>query len=74
MTKDYPARLPAVIPAGQVLVHNQVTPVARQQGTRGSRYWLQEPSDNLDRCLLRMGGRAGRALPRSHHSKPLKGR
>jgi hypothetical protein len=51
MTKDYPARLPAVIPAGQVLVHNQVTPVARQQGTRGSRYWLQEPSDNLDRCL-----------------------
>jgi hypothetical protein len=51
MTKDYPARLPAVIPAGQVLVHNQVTPVARQQGTRGSRYWLQEPSDNLDICL-----------------------
>ena len=50
MTKDYPAKLPAVIPAGKVLVHNQVTPVVRQQGTRGSRYWLQEPSDNLETC------------------------
>jgi hypothetical protein len=34
---EYPQRLPAAVPDGRVLVHNQVAPVARQQGARGSR-------------------------------------
>jgi hypothetical protein len=37
-TPDYPNSLPAVIPADRVLVHNHVSPVARRQGMRGSRY------------------------------------
>jgi hypothetical protein len=43
-------RLPSAIPGGKVLVHNQVYPVARRPGTRGSRCWLQEPSDRLEPC------------------------
>jgi hypothetical protein len=39
--KEYPQRLPEAIPAGQVLVHNDVYPFAKRQGNRGSRYWLQ---------------------------------
>ncbi len=29
------------VPAEEVLVHNQVYPVARRHGTRGSRWWTQ---------------------------------
>jgi hypothetical protein len=45
----YPERIPATVPLGQVLVHNTVRP-ARRQGTRGFRYWLQAPADNLEVC------------------------
>jgi hypothetical protein len=47
---EYLQRLPAAVPAGRVLVHNQVYPVARRNGTRGSRHWLQLPADNLEVC------------------------
>ncbi len=45
----YPPRLPATateIPEGSVIAHNWVTP-ARQQGTRGFRFWYQRPAANL---------------------------
>jgi len=38
MTAEYLQHLPEAIPAGQVLVHNAVSPVACRPGTRGSRY------------------------------------
>ena len=43
MTHGYLSRLPAAVPAGKVLVHNHVSPVARRLGVRGSRAWLSEP-------------------------------
>jgi hypothetical protein len=51
VTHDYPRQLPDAIPAGQVLVHNQVSPVADRQGARGSRYWLQPPADHIQVCI-----------------------
>jgi hypothetical protein len=48
----YPSRLPGNVPVGYVLVHNIVKP-ARRQGTRGFRYWLQAPADNLEICPCR---------------------
>jgi hypothetical protein len=39
----YLKNLPAAIPEGQVLVHNQVRP-AKQLGTRGFRAWLVRTS------------------------------
>ena len=50
ITAEYLQHLPEAIPAGQVLVHNAVSPVAYRLGTRGSRYWLQPPSDRLEVC------------------------
>jgi hypothetical protein len=47
---EYLTALPETIPPGRVLVHNQVYPVAQDPGTRGSRYWLQPPSDRLEVC------------------------
>ena len=37
---DYIDELPKEVPAGRILVHNWIRPVALRQGTRGSRYWL----------------------------------
>ena len=37
---DYIDELPKEVPAGRILVHNWIRPVAVRQGTRGSRYWL----------------------------------
>ena len=49
----YLDRVPAAVPPGQVLVHNQVRP-ARRGGTRGFRFWLQAPpADNLEVCPCR---------------------
>jgi hypothetical protein len=45
----YPLKIPAVVPSGQALVHNQVRP-ARLQGTRGFRFWLQRPDSRLIAC------------------------
>jgi hypothetical protein len=44
--------LPREVPADRVLVHNQVRPVARRPGARGSRIWLQVLTDNprLELC------------------------
>jgi hypothetical protein len=50
MTAEYPTAPPEAIPAGQVLVHNQVYPAAQRPGQRGSRCWLQPPSDRLEVC------------------------
>ena len=38
------------VPAEEVLVHNQVYPVARRHGTRGSRWWTQAPDGGLEEC------------------------
>jgi hypothetical protein len=46
---QYLSTLPKTVPAGLVIVHNQVVP-SRQPGTRGSRCWLQPPSDRLEVC------------------------
>ena len=47
---DYLSKLPDVVPAGRVLVHNRVQPPARRPGTRGSRIRLDDPSDRYERC------------------------
>ncbi len=50
--RHYLKRLPAdqaEIPAGLVLVHNNVRP-SRRQGNRGARYWVQAPADSLVVC------------------------
>ena len=39
---DYLAVLPDAVPAGRVLVHNRVLPVAAVLGDRGSRAWLAD--------------------------------
>jgi hypothetical protein len=49
-TPEYLKKMPAEIPPGRVLVHNQVYPVARTPGTRGSRCWLADPSPELEPC------------------------
>ena len=46
----YCDRIPESISAGLVLVHNQVYPPARRNGARGSRFWLQPPAPDLQRC------------------------
>ena len=45
----YPPKIPATVTAGSVVVHNHVRPSLRQ-GTRGFRFWLQEPNDLVERC------------------------
>jgi|RhiMetdeSRZDD1v2_1073273.scaffolds.fasta_scaffold1277791_1 hypothetical protein len=47
---DYLFKLAAAVPEGRWLVHNQVYPVTRRHGTRGSRYWLSDPDPNLEPC------------------------
>jgi hypothetical protein len=50
---DYLTRLPQPgwrPPEGKVLVHNQVYPVARRSGCRGSRWWVQDPGERMERC------------------------
>lgn len=43
-------RIPDVVPAGQVVVHNHVKPT-RQLGTRGFRAWLAAPDpERLEVC------------------------
>ena len=47
---QYLDRLPAAIPAGRVLVHNQARPT-RLLGSSGFRAWLQAPDpDRLYAC------------------------
>jgi hypothetical protein len=50
ITLDYLPKLPAEIPPGRVLAHNHVYPVCRRAGWRGSRYWLADPSPELEPC------------------------
>jgi len=43
--------LPESVPSGWVLVHNNVYPVARKVGERGSRSWLYPPDlEKLEVC------------------------
>ena len=48
----YLTKIPAEadVPRGHVVVHNDVWPVARRRGTRGSRAWTQPPTERLVRC------------------------
>jgi hypothetical protein len=45
----YLTRLPKVLPADRVLVHNHVRPT-RRLGSRGFRAWLSPPSERLTVC------------------------
>ena len=45
----YLRKLGGEIPAGRVVVHNQVRPT-RRLGSRGFRAWLTEPSERLVLC------------------------
>ena len=40
---EYLFKVPTSVPTGRILVHNQVYPVTRRSGVRGSRYWLAAP-------------------------------
>ena len=42
---DYLEEIPTVIPAGKILVHNNVVP-ARRIGSRGFRIWYASPDSN----------------------------
>jgi hypothetical protein len=47
---EYLTRVPDAVPPGVLLVHNDVWPVARRGGTRGSRFWLDEPRAWYKEC------------------------
>ncbi len=48
---EYLTHVPSSLPDdGQVLVHNDVWPVAKRLGVRGSRAWLQQPQPSLKLC------------------------
>jgi hypothetical protein len=47
--KEYPEKLPKVVPPGKVIVHNRVRP-SRIQGVRGFRFWFETPSEDLTVC------------------------
>jgi hypothetical protein len=50
MTMQYLTKLPRAVPAGRVLVHNNVTPT-RRLSSRGFRAWLSEPdTTRLEIC------------------------
>ena len=56
---EYLFKLPTVLPAGKVLVHNQVKPT-RRIGSRGFRFWLSTPEDRtLERCDCRWAPELG---------------
>jgi hypothetical protein len=77
---EYLTALPETIPPGRALVHNQVYPVAQHPGTRGSRCWLQPPSDRLEVCDCGWASHLGQhyrmhstdAPPHSRESAPLR--
>lgn len=47
----YLRAIPKTVPSGKVVVHNQVRPVARLVGERGSRIWLSPRNPTrLVRC------------------------
>jgi hypothetical protein len=46
---DYLTKIPAEVPAGRVVVHNNVRPT-RRLGSRGFRAWLDEPHKRLVVC------------------------
>jgi hypothetical protein len=41
--REYLDRMPEEIPAGMLLIHNNVRPTRRLGGSRGFRAWLEEP-------------------------------
>jgi hypothetical protein len=43
---EYLFKVPTSVPEGRILVHNNVYPVCRRSGVRGSRYWLDDPDPN----------------------------
>jgi hypothetical protein len=47
--EEYLHRLPSMVPAGRVLVHNNVRPT-RHLGMRGFRAWLTTPHPALTSC------------------------
>ena len=49
MEMQYLFKLPAAIPTGMVLVHNNVRPT-RWLGSRGFRAWLSPPSADWEVC------------------------
>lgn len=66
---EYLYKLPDGVPAGKVLVHNQVYPVARRLGTRGSRCWLSAPDPaRLEVCECGWAPELG-----SHYRRRLAG-
>ena len=44
---DYLKTVPKSVPSGKIVAHNNVYPVARRGGTRGSRFWLADAGDPL---------------------------
>ena len=47
---EYVSQIPQTIPAGRILVHNRVHPVACRGGVRDSRFWLAGPSARYVVC------------------------
>jgi len=56
------------IPAGQYLVHNDMTPTKPLgPGLHGFRAWIQTKSDNLVRCRCRFGGCKNSEVHKVHY-------
>jgi hypothetical protein len=47
---DYVTHIPEKVPAGKVLVHNQIVPV-HPLGLHGFRAWVVKPSKDYEVCL-----------------------
>ena len=46
----YLSRIPKAVPAGKILVHNDIWPPVRHLGTKGFRIWFATPSDRFEKC------------------------
>ena len=63
---DYLSHIPTAVPAGKILVHNDIWPPVRRIGTKRFRIWFATPSDRFE-VPMRMGTGVARAL--SHDTR-----
>ena len=47
---DYLSHIPTAVPAGKILVHNDIWPPVRRIGTKRFRIWFATPSDRFEKC------------------------
>jgi hypothetical protein len=70
---QYCRSIPLTIPAGRVLVHNQVVPMPIL-GLNGFRAWTQVMNERLELCNCKFGGCRDAELHKHYRVKRLAGR